>query len=108
MLAEVYDLVKTFPFQVGKFGQYWQCECNKGWSGGLGNEWINVFKNANYTNLKSGNGIQCMDSNGTLSAMPGQQVEAGAFFKTIESLDMKLGLAGDLDHDCRTLRGSTC
>ena len=49
-----------------------------------------------------------MDSNGTLSAMPGQQVEAGAFFKTIESLDMKLGLAGDLDHDCGTLRGSTC
>merc|ERR1712203_322986 len=39
---------------VGKFGQYWQCECNKGWSG---------------------NGIQCMDGNGTLSAMPGQQVE---------------------------------
>merc|ERR1712108_28188 len=39
---------------VGKFGQYWQCECNKGWSG---------------------NGIQCMDSNGTLSATPGQQVE---------------------------------
>merc|ERR1712241_419568 len=24
LLAEVYDLVKTFPFQVGKFGQYWQ------------------------------------------------------------------------------------
>ena len=47
LLAEVYDLVKTFPFQVGKFGQYWQCECNKGWSGGLDNEWINVFKNAN-------------------------------------------------------------
>merc|ERR1711934_648485 len=31
-----------------------QGECNKGWSG---------------------NGIQCMDGNGTLSAMPGQQVE---------------------------------
>ena len=39
---------------VGKFRQYWQCECNKGWSG---------------------NGIQCMDSNGTLSALPGEQVE---------------------------------
>merc|ERR1712192_22360 len=39
---------------VGKFGQYWQCECDKGYSG---------------------NGIQCMDSNGTLSALPGQQVE---------------------------------
>merc|ERR1711953_717186 len=28
---------------VGKFGQYWRCECNKGWSG---------------------NGIQCMDNDG--------------------------------------------
>jgi len=44
---------------VGKFGQYWQCECNKG------EGW-------------SGNGIQCMDGNGTLSAMPWQQVEVTA------------------------------
>ena len=36
-----------------------------------------------------------MDGNGTLSAMPGQQVEAGAFFKTIESLEnMKLAAIG--------------
>merc|ERR1712039_289591 len=39
---------------VGKFGQYWQCECNKGYTG---------------------NGIQCMDGDGNLSAQPGQQVE---------------------------------
>merc|ERR1712243_345666 len=39
---------------VGKFGQYWQCECNKGWFG---------------------NGIQCMDSDGDLSASPDQEVE---------------------------------
>merc|ERR1712112_776817 len=42
---------------VGKYRQYWQCECNKGWSG---------------------NGIQCMDGNGTLSSMPWQQVEVTA------------------------------
>merc|ERR1712179_259740 len=44
---------------VGKYGQYWQCECDKaeGWRG---------------------NGIQCMDGNGTLSAMPWQQVEVTA------------------------------
>merc|ERR1712210_245583 len=51
---------------VGKFGQYWQCECDKGWTG---------------------NGIQCMDSNGTLSAMPGQQVEV--------TLTMTAGLYND-------------
>jgi len=51
---------------VGKFGQYWQCECNKGWSG---------------------NGIQCMDSNGELSAVPGQQVEV--------TLTMTAGLYDD-------------
>merc|ERR1712013_851414 len=39
---------------VGKFGQYWQCECNKGYTG---------------------NGIQCMDGEGNLRAQPGQQVE---------------------------------
>jgi len=45
--------------KVGKFGQYWQCQCNKakGWSG---------------------NGIQCMDRNGTLSAKPNQRVEVTA------------------------------
>merc|ERR1712033_70270 len=51
---------------VGKYGQYWQCECNKGWSG---------------------NGIQCMDSNGTLSAQPGQQVEV--------TIEMTAGLYND-------------
>merc|ERR1712121_394788 len=53
---------------VGKFGQYWQCECNKGWSG---------------------NGIQCMDSNGTLSAQPGQQVE-----EAMENLLSEMETAG--------------
>ena len=29
-----YAMCMNFPpIQVGKFGQYWQCECNKGWSG---------------------------------------------------------------------------
>jgi len=40
--------------KVGKYGQFWQCECNRGFSG---------------------NGILCRDSNGTLSAKPNQQVE---------------------------------
>merc|ERR1719347_2318018 len=48
-----------FKAKVGKYGQYWQCQCNKaqGWSG---------------------NGIQCRDRNGTLSAEPNQQVQVTA------------------------------
>merc|ERR1711974_550076 len=48
------------------FGQYWRCECNKGWSG---------------------NGIQCMDSDGAMSALPNQHVEV--------TLTMTAGLYDD-------------
>ena len=40
---------------------------------------MHIFKLEGTNSNKSknpGNGIQCMDSNGTLSALPGQQVEA--------------------------------
>ena len=48
----------------------------------------NSNKNTNSRNTNNptyiGNGIQCMDSNGTLSALPGQQVEASVTFKIFQ------------------------
>jgi len=43
-----------FQSKVGKHGKHFQCECDKGWSG---------------------NGIKCMDPNGTLSQNPNTHVE---------------------------------